>query len=267
MKAYAKVNLALVVGERRPDGMHEVATVLQRIDVADEVHLEEAGGLEVEGFPEDTLVRTALERLAASAGAAPSWSVRIEKRIPVAAGLGGGSSDAAAALVAANAMLARPLSRDRLHELAAGVGADVPFFLEPGPKLAEGFGERLTALPLRQDFAVLVALERGAEKRSTAEVYRRFDGLGGGPGFETRRRALGEALWHGDLAGLPPNDLAAAAGPSALVDELRVAGAFRVDVSGAGPAVYGLFADRHRADSAAASLAASAQVWVAKPVW
>jgi 4-diphosphocytidyl-2-C-methyl-D-erythritol kinase len=267
VKAYAKVNLALVVGERRPDGLHEVATVLQRIDLADDVELERAATLAVEGFPEDTLVRTALERLATAAGVEPGWRVRIQKRIPVGAGLGGGSADAAAALVAANGTLPRPLGRGPLHELAASVGADVPFFLEPGPKLGEGFGERLTALPLPQDFTVVVALPHGVRKASTRDVYARFDELGGGGGFDRRRRALGDALWRRDLAALPPNDLAEAAGRSSHVDELVAAGAFRADVSGAGPSVYGLFGERAPAEAAAAELRVGADVWVVKPVW
>ena len=105
--AHAKVNLALVVGEKRADGLHPVANVLQRIDLADRLVLEPAAALAVEGFAEDTLVRRALERLAAAAGVEPAWRVRIDKQIPVAAGLGGGSSDAAAALAAANETLAR----------------------------------------------------------------------------------------------------------------------------------------------------------------
>jgi len=267
MKAYAKVNLALVVGERRLDGLHEVATVLQRIDLADDVELEPVEGLSVEGFPEDTLVRVALERLAEESGVEPAWRVRITKRIPVAAGLGGGSADAGVVLAAANAALGRPLSRERLIELAASVGSDVPFFLEPAPKLGEGAGERLTALQLPQEFTVVVAVERGAEKRSTAEVYRRFDELGGGPGFAGRRGALTDALWRGDLAALPPNDLAEAAGRPQAVADLAAAGAFRADVSGAGPAAYGLFRERAEAEAAAAGLCARADVWVAKPVW
>ena len=267
MKAYAKVNLALVVGERRPDGLHEVATVLQRIDLADDVALEPAAALEVEGFAEDALVRTALERLGEAAGVEPSWRARIEKRIPVAAGLGGGSADAAAALVQANATLARPLRREGLAAVAASVGADVPFFLEPGPKLAEGAGERLTALSLRQDFSVVVALPHGARKASTADVYRRVDALGGEAGFAHRRRTLLDALWRNDLAGLPPNDLARAVGHAPPAAALRQAGAFRADVSGAGPAVFGLFGLRDEAVAAAAGLAGGARAWVAKPVW
>lgn len=267
MKGHAKVNLALVVGERRPDGLHEVATVLQRIDLADDVELEHAPGLDVEGFPEDTLVRTALERLAEAAGVEPAWRVRITKRIPVAAGLGGGSADAGVVLAAANAALDRPLGRERLLDLAASVGSDVPFFLEPAPKLAEGAGERLTALQLHQDFTVVVAVDRRAEKRSTAEVYRRFDELGGGLGFEERKRALTQALWRGDLAALPRNDLAEAAGPSRAVADLAAAGAFRADVSGAGPAAYGLFRERSEAEAAIRGLHSRADVWVVKPVW
>ncbi len=265
--APAKINLALVVGEPRADGLHPVANVLQRIDLADRLVLEPAAALAVEGFPDDTLVRLALERLAAAAGVEPAWRVRIDKEIPVAAGLGGGSSDAAAALAAANETLAEALPDDPLHELAAGLGADVPFFLRPGPQLAEGAGERLTALDLPLGYGVVVALPHGAEKRSTGDVYRRFDELGGGPGFDDRRAALLRALAARDLAGLPPNDLAPAAGPAPLVDELRGAGAFRADVSGAGPAVYGLFRTAEEAEAAALVASAGADVWVTGPVW
>ena len=96
--AAAKVNLALVVGERRGDGLHEVASVLQRVDVCDRIELERARGLAVEGFKDDTIVRRALEELAREAEVDPGWRARIAKEIPVAAGLGGGSADAAAAL-------------------------------------------------------------------------------------------------------------------------------------------------------------------------
>ena len=267
----AKINLALVVGERRDDGLHEVATVLQRVDVCDRLAVEASPTLRVDGFPADTLVRAALTRLAEAAGVAPRWRVRLWKRIPVASGLGGGSADAAAALRLANETLAEPLSRERLAEVAAATGADVPFFVEPGPKLAEGAGERLTRLDLPQDFWVVIALPRAAQKSSTADVYRRFDELGASTGFADRRRALVDALAGcrrpRDFASFPPNDLAAAAGRSSLVDELAAAGAFRADVSGTGPALYGLF-HRHRdAQSARRRFARRARVWVTAPVW
>src|SRR5215472_16374929 len=100
--APAKVNLALVVGPPRDDGKHEVLTVLQRIDLVDRIELEESAELRIEGFADDKLVRAALNELARVAGAELRWRVQIEKKIPVAAGLGGGSSDAATALRLAN---------------------------------------------------------------------------------------------------------------------------------------------------------------------
>ena len=267
----AKINLALLVGERRGDGLHEVATVLQRIDLCDRIELQPADELAIGGFSRDTLVRAALERLAAAAGVEPRWRVRLEKRIPLAAGLGGGSADAGVALVLANQTLRDPLPHDRLVAVAATIGADVPFFLEPGPKLAEGVGERLTPIDLPQDYWVLVALPRGAHKASSGAVYLRYDELGGVPGFEGRRDALRAALAScvaaRDLAALPANDLAAAAGRPAMVDELARAGAFRADVSGAGPAVYALFEHRPKAEAAARRVRPDARVWVAAPVW
>jgi 4-diphosphocytidyl-2-C-methyl-D-erythritol kinase len=269
--AAAKVNLALVVGERRDDGLHEVVSVVQRVDVCDRVELVQARGLAVYGFEDDTIVRRALEELAREADVEPTWRVRIAKEIPVAAGLGGGSADAAAALRLANSGLEPPIDGERLHALAATLGADVPFFLEPGPKLAEGAGESLTPLDIPQDFWVLLALPRGATKQSTGEVYARFDELGSAPGFEERRAALLEALGAvrrpRDLAALPANDLAAAAGGVPLADDLRAAGAFRADLSGAGPAVYGLFNRREDARAAARSMGRRARTWVVAPVW
>jgi 4-diphosphocytidyl-2-C-methyl-D-erythritol kinase len=269
--AAAKINLALVVGPRREDGLHEVATVLQRVDLSDRLELEAGRPLEVAGFPEDTLVRRALAALAAEAGVDPRWRARLEKGIPVAAGLGGGSADAAAALTLANGTLPEPLPPGRLLQLAAGLGADVPFFLEPGPKLAEGAGERLTPLALPQDYWIVLVLEGGRVKRSTGEVYARFDELGAGRGFAERHERLLATLERcrrpADLAALPPNDLARAANGSALPARLRNLGAFRADVSGAGPAVYGLFHRRRDALAAAAALPGSVRTWVVSPVW
>ena len=269
--AAAKINLALVVGEPRADGLHEVVSVLQRVDVCDRIELERARGLAVEGFEDDTIVRRALVELAREAEVEPAWRVRITKEIPVAAGLGGGSADAAAALRLTNAGLERPLDGERLHALAAKLGADVPFFLEPGPKLAEGVGERLTPLEVPQDFWVLLALPRGATKQSTGEVYARFDELGGGAGLAERKAALLAALEAvrrpRDLASLPANDLVAAAGGTPLAGELRSAGAFRADLSGAGPTVYGLFHRRDDARAAARGIGRRARTWVVAPVW
>jgi 4-diphosphocytidyl-2-C-methyl-D-erythritol kinase len=260
MKAHAKINLALVVGPRRPDGLHALATVLQRIDLADELELEAADALTVEGFEEDTLVRRALEALAEEAGVAPRWRVAIDKRIPVASGLGGGSSDAGAALRLANETLPQPVPPGRLHEVAAALGSDVPFFLREGPQLATGTGTELHALELPQDFVVVLVLPAAASKESTAAVY---DAFSGAAGFEDRHAALIAALDARDLTRLPPNDLAS----SPLAEELLAAGAFRAGVSGAGPIVYALFDDPERAAAARDHIAPHGATWLARPAW
>jgi 4-diphosphocytidyl-2-C-methyl-D-erythritol kinase len=265
--ATAKLNLALVVGPRREDGKHEVATVLQRLDLADRVAIEPAPQLRVEGFSGDTLVRRALEALGEAAGVEASWRARITKKIPVAAGLGGGSSDAATALRLANATLDDPLPIERLRELAAGLGSDVPFFLTDGPQLAEADGSALNPLELPQDYFVLLLQPRDAAKPSTAAVYERFDARAGENGWLGRRAALAEALARvrrpRDLAALPPNDLAS----SPLADELRALGAFRADVTGAGPVVYALFHHRRDARAAKRALASRGRLWITVPCW
>lgn len=265
--ATAKLNLALVVGPQREDGRHEVATVMQRLDLADRIALEEAPALGVEGFPEDTLVRRALESLADAAGVEPRWRARISKGIPVAGGLGGGSSDAATALRLANETLPEPLPPATLHELAAELGADVPFFLTSGPQLAEGTGTELTQLDLPQDYWVLLLLPSGARKQSTESVYAAFDARAGANGYEERRAGLDEALTAvrrpRDLAALPPNDLSS----SPLADALLGQGAFRADVSGAGPVVYGLFVHREQARAAERELCRHGPTWLTVPAW
>jgi 4-diphosphocytidyl-2-C-methyl-D-erythritol kinase len=261
--AHAKINLALVVGPRRAGGKHEVTTVLLRVGLADRIEIEPGSELAVEGFADDTLVRRALERLGQEAGVRPAWHVRIEKRVPVAAGLGGGSSDAAAALALANTTLDRPLSEQRLHRLAARLGADVPFFLAEGPQLGEGDGSALTPLDLPQGFAVLLLLPEGESKTSTAAVYDDFDRREGPLGYAERRARLLEGLAAGDLVGLPPNDLAS----SPHAEELRRLGAFRADVSGAGPAVYGLFGDTASAEAARPKIEPRGRVWIVPPAW
>jgi 4-diphosphocytidyl-2-C-methyl-D-erythritol kinase len=247
--------------------MHEVATVLQRVDLRDRLLLEPGEALAVTGFDGDTLVREALVRIAAAVDVEPAWHVELEKRIPLAAGLGGGSSDAAAALRLANETLPAPLDQAQLHAVAADVGADVPFFLREGPQLATGTGTELHSLDLPLDYWIALVLPDDAVKSSTAAVYRRFDERSGERGFAGRRSALLAALASvrsaRDLAQLPGNDLV----PSPLVERLLQRGAFRAGVTGAGPTVYGLFLDRARAASALEELESVGRTWLVSPAW
>ncbi len=267
LPAPAKLNLALLVGPRRDDGKHEVATVYQRLALCDRVALAPAPRLAVTGFAQDTLVDAALRTLADCAGVEPRFRARIWKHIPVAAGLGGGSSDAAAALRLANETLDRPLVQADLRRVASSIGADVAFFLEQGPQLGTGDGSELTPLELPQAYWVVLVLPHGAGKPSTAAVYDAFDRRSGADGFAERYAGLTERLARihraTDLADLPPNDLAS----SPLAARLHELGAFRADVTGAGPVVYGLFLHRPPAVAAARAVRRLGRTWVTVPAW
>ena len=261
--APAKINLALVVGPRREDGRHELVTVYQRVALSDHVAVERSARLQVDGFSGDTLVRRALE-IAADGSA---FHARIKKRIPVAAGLGGGSSDAATALRLANELREVPLDDGALHDAACALGADVPFFLRDGPQIGNGDGTDLTQIELPQDYWIVLVQPSGATKRSTGEVYAAFDARHGERRYDARRSHLLATLETvrrpRDLAALPSNDLAR----SPLSDELLHLGAFRADVSGAGPAVYGLFLHGEHARAAQARMASSGRTWLTAPAW
>jgi 4-diphosphocytidyl-2-C-methyl-D-erythritol kinase len=260
--APAKVNLSLVVGPLRTDGKHDVATVLQRLELADEVAVWRADTVSVDGFGDDTLVTAALAEIRRRTGV--SFGATIRKEIPVAAGLGGGSSDAATALALANELLPVALPAGELHQIAAGLGSDVPFFLADGPQLGLDDGTRLEPCSVPGGLAVVLALPHGVAKASTAAVYAAFDERHGARGFEERRArllaVLDDLTTADDLARLPRNDLAS----SPLGERLEELGAIRADVSGAGPVVYGVFADDRVATSAAAAVAPVACTWVTR---
>jgi 4-diphosphocytidyl-2C-methyl-D-erythritol kinase len=139
----------------------------------------------------------------------------------------------------------------------------VPFFLAPGPKLGLGRGTDLSLLDLPQNYTVVLVLPEDVDKESSGAAYAAFDERGGAAGFAERVSALERALEDLDLAALPPNDLAS----SPLAARLLELGAFRADVSGAGPTLYGLFSDSGRAERAAAELERAGRVWVTRPAW
>jgi 4-diphosphocytidyl-2-C-methyl-D-erythritol kinase len=172
---------------------------------------------------------------------------------------------AATALRLANDTLDEPLPAGQLSELAARLGADVPFFLASGPQLGTGDGTQLEPVGLHLDYVVLLLLPEGVTKLSTGAVYAEFDRRGGEEGFEARRAELLNSLRRVrtavDLADLPRNDLSS----SALAADVERLGAFRADVSGAGPAVYGLFETEGAARAAAAALAGLGATRVCAP--
>jgi 4-diphosphocytidyl-2-C-methyl-D-erythritol kinase len=276
--APAKVNLCLYVGALRDDGRHELVSVFQPVGLTDDVQLEPAGlGSSVDrvvcpGVDGENLAAVALRRFRERTG----WTgapvrVTIDKRIPVAAGMAGGSADAGAAL----RLAARAAGIDNdalLRSIAAELGADVAAQVRPRRYLATGVGERLTPLPAPRPYGVLVLPSR--EKLSTADVYREADRQGlprSADDLAARLRAVSTAAV--DLPdALIVNDLEPAAlalCPSiedALRDARRV-GARRALVCGSGPTVIGLFDDLQGAQAAAARLSDRASRPIAVAPW
>ncbi|HVG95814.1 MAG TPA: 4-(cytidine 5'-diphospho)-2-C-methyl-D-erythritol kinase [Chloroflexota bacterium] len=246
--APAKVNLTLEVLRRRPDGYHDLCSVMQALSLADRLEAVPAESLSLEcSIPalagQDNLVWRAADLLRRETGAGAGARLWLEKRIPVAAGLGGGSSDAASALLALNALWRLGLSRADLCALGARIGSDVPFFLGSSAcALAEGRGERLTPLPALPHRAVVLA--RLPVPVSTAAVFGAFPPPRWADG---RRTAAWRAASAGGTAVPPPFDdlepvtLGLTPAAARAREALLAAGAPRATLSGSGPTYFALF--------------------------
>jgi 4-diphosphocytidyl-2-C-methyl-D-erythritol kinase len=262
-RAPGKVNLSLFVGAPRADGLHPLVSVVQAVTMADELSLapapDGATGDEVvcPGVEGPNLAGRALAAFRAATGwDAPPQRLEVLKRVPIAAGMGGGSADAAAALrLAAHAAGGAPAAL--LHELAVSLGADVPSLLAPGRVLMSGAGEHIDVLPAPAPFGLVIVPSGHA--LSTPAVYAAFDRLGGARDLDELDQRAAAAR-----AGEPPpplNDLQDAARalwpPIDLVlADVGAAGAHTAMVSGSGPTVFGLFDDVAAARAAAGALAA-----------
>mgnify|MGYP000607487398 CR=1 FL=1 len=277
-KAYAKVNLTLQVGSRHPDGYHAVMSVMQRISLWDTVTVERGTGRDillcsvpVTESADDNLCMKALRAFFAETGIkSDGVTITLEKHIPVQAGLGGGSSDAAAVLRALRTLYAPDISDGRLETLAARLGSDVPFFIRGGTQLATGRGEVVSPLPqLAAGWFVVVKPDEGY---STAEMYRRLDE----PGSLLVRnsRYMQDAVaannvhavaveLHNSFERVVPKDSSL----RTIKDALRAQGALGTLLSGSGSAVFGLFDDQSAAAAAAVALKKTwPWVFVARPV-
>lgn len=249
LSAAAKVNLALEVLGKRADGYHELATVMQAVDLSDRVVLEEAEPVEVRvvagDVPSDGTNLAARAAVALRTAAAIEAGVRItlDKRIPVAAGLGGGSSDAAAVLVGLNRLWRLRWPLERLAELGTTLGMDVPFFLRGGAALATGRGDQVSPV---QGAAVALVLVNPRFPVSTAETYGRVtpamytDGRWAGAAVQalaTRRASRVAASLYNGLE-------AAVAGGYPQIGRMKAAllaaGALGAAMSGSGPTVFGV---------------------------
>jgi 4-diphosphocytidyl-2-C-methyl-D-erythritol kinase len=250
LRTSAKVNLALEVLGKRGDGYHEIATVLQAVDLFDRLTMEMADILSLHAddpeLPTDdgNLVMRAARLLQKTAGIEKGARLRLQKRIPVAAGLGGGSSDAAATLLGLNRLWGLRWPRARLQELAVELGMDVPFFLGTGRAVARGRGERLQALPGGGGYALVLVNPR--TPLSTAEVYGRVPA--GWHAEPTGTERVIEALRRRNAAALAAaltNNLERVVEPvlpviGRMKAALLAAGALGAIMSGSGPTVFGL---------------------------
>lgn len=273
VRAPGKINLALAVGRPDPDGYHPLATVFQAVSLVEEVTARPAEdfaltveGLHADRVPTDAsnLALRAAHRLAEHVGITDGVHLHVRKGVPVAGGMAGGSADAAAALLACDTLWRTGLPRQELSELAATLGADVPFALLGQTAVGRGRGDVLTPALSRGEYHWTLALQDHG--LSTPEVFRMFDAvLGGVEGEPVADPALLRALSTGDPAAVGAalsNDLQVAALELAphLAETLAVAedaGALGVVVSGSGPTVAALARSRQHAVAVAAALTAA----------
>ncbi len=267
IQAPAKLNLCLYLGPRRADGLHALCSLFEPLALADTIEVSEASSDEVicPGVEGENLAARALAALRERGWDGPPLRVAIEKRTPVAAGLGGGSADAAAILrLARNAALGASGPTPDLGEIAAELGADVPSQLVPSLSLVQGAGERVERLP--DPAAHAVVLLPGGGGLSTADVFAEADRLGLGRAeseldelAERLREAAGTGASPLDYATLLANDLEPAARSlrpqiGDALDALRQAGAPLAFLTGSGPTAVGLFPSLAPAKSTAAQL-------------
>jgi 4-diphosphocytidyl-2-C-methyl-D-erythritol kinase len=267
-----KINWILKVGGRRPDGFHEVITVLQAIDLWDTLTLHRSGSLTMScnrtGIPTDgeNLVIRAARALARRAGIRePTASIHLEKSIPAGGGLGGGSSDAAGTLLGLDRLWSLGFSRESLAEVGAELGSDVPFFLAGGTALGTGRGERIEPLPFAGKVYLLLGFP--AVMISTAEVY---------AGLPSDLTPLGNGVNLGALRalklpeykdfGFAANDLEPVVFDrwpelKSFRDGLLQEGAMHAMLSGSGSTVFGVFEGEDGMNRAGKNLAGRFRHW------
>lgn len=262
LKAMAKINLGLDVLRRRSDGYHDLRMIMQTVFLYDQIELSETDTPDIRlttnvGYlpvNADNLVYKAAKLLMEEFGIEQGVRIHLKKYIPVAAGLAGGSSDAAAVLIGVNRLFGLGLSKEELKQRGVKIGADVPYCIMRGTALAEGIGDVLTRLPDAPDMHVVLA--KPPIHVSTAFVYTnlRADRLEHHPDIDAQVRAIQSGDAHA-MAALMGNVLETVTVPAyPVIDEIKAAmkraGAVNAMMSGSGPTVFGLFDDAGRAKAA-----------------
>lgn len=266
LKAYGKVNLGLDVVRRRDDGYHEVRMIMQTVGLFDRLELRKTSGdsirlsanLKFLPLDEQNLVYQAIAAVKQKYSLKGGVEGYLEKRIPIAAGMAGGSSDCAAALRGMNQLFELGLKEEELREIGAGLGADVPYCVIGGTALAEGIGEKLKKLPPVPDCHILIA--KPGISVSTKIVYENLDV----PGLSSHPDITGmiSAIENQDLKGITgrmENVLETVTIPRyPVIDEIKEfllkQGAENALMSGSGPTVFGIFASEEKAQRALSNL-------------
>lgn len=247
VKACAKINLTLDILGKREDGYHLLDMLIQSVDLSDilDISLRNDGLIIVSsndsdlGGENDIAYKSAdlfFKKTAIKTGV----DIKISKRIPISAGLGGGSSDAAAVLLALNKIFDFPLKKEELEELALNLGADVPYFLTGGAAFVSGIGEKILPIGSMPQASILIA--KCGVKKSTGEMYQKIDSLSDLPRPDTDNALL--AIKRGDLELLCRslgNSFSAAWDFAKIEKSLKSVGAWAVSLSGSGPSIFAIF--------------------------
>lgn len=245
--ACAKINLSLSVLGKREDGYHELDTVMQSVDLSDTVYIEKYRGIitDCKGISAEENIAARAARLFCEKTGAEGCKIKIEKRIPAAAGLGGGSADAAAVLAGLNRLYKTGISKTELCEIAVKIGADVPFLIAGGTARARGIGEKLTPLAPLKDCWFLLA--KAEEKPSTAEMFSRLDSTDYiKPDIEKTVNAVNRGDLNGVLENLG-NSFEILWSKSPLKEMLSSTHPAACSLSGSGPARFAVYGDLNAA--------------------
>ncbi len=274
LKSFAKINLCLYVLRKRRDGYHQIYTVMQAVDLYDRLSLYKIPkGIIIQTnnpqLPTDrrNLVYKASEIFFNQTGIDQGVRIKIQKRIPLSSGLGGGSSNAAFTLMGLNKLFNTNLSQRKLVEMAKHIGSDVPFFLSSGQALATGRGEKIREIRLPRDYWI-VLINPGI-KISTSRAYENFKI------HLTRKRKLIKiykskksfldyiAGWKNELEKTSEKKYPQL---KKLREKLTQIGAIKTSMSGSGPTVYGIFLDKPRYKEVKSLRSKECQIWVTRPI-
>ncbi len=258
VNAYAKVNLSLEIKGKREDGYHIIDTVMQTISLCDIVYIKKVSNGEItiicddeELSGENNLCYKASRLFFDKTKINGGCNINIKKNIPVSAGLGGGSADAAATLKGLNRLYGQPLDLSELKKLALFLGADVPFFIEGGTARAGGIGEELNKIC--SNLHLYLLLIKDGEKPSTAFMYKKIDELGVSSSGEKISDDCEKSLLKGDFELFKSsfkNDFSLVWNYKKIKQDIMENGGEQVSLSGSGPTVIGVFNNKNKAKNA-----------------